>query len=290
MKNFIGEYNLPRIVSSAAAAFCAGYVFLHWQNYGLRVTRYIYESEKLPDRFDGFRIVQISDYHNTSVLKDKVVGYAAAEGPDIIVITGDLIDCRRTDIRAGLELVRSLSRLCPVYFVSGNHEARMTDYIRFARELEDSGAVNMENRCLPLFKDGESINLLGARDPWFYGDEKREENKTFKEIFARSIRRLCDEAQGFKLLLSHRPEYIRQYAESGVDLALTGHAHGGQFGIPFTDMGVLVPNQGFFPPYAAGMKKLDGTTEIISRGIGNSVFPFRLANRPELVTVELKRV
>lgn len=92
----------------------------------------------------------------------------------------------------------------------------------------------------------------------------------------------------FKLLLSHRPEFIHTYNCRGVDLALTGHTHGGQFGIPFTDIGLYVPSQGFLPKYARGMKKFKTTTEIISRGIGKSSFPFRLFNPPEIVTVEFE--
>ena len=284
------EYDTMQIISSAAAAVCAGYVFLHWQNNGLRVTRYVYESRKIPREFDGYKILQVSDYHNTRRLKNKIIALSLAEGADITVITGDLVDCRRTDLSAGLDLVKALSASAPVYYVSGNHEARISDYPSFSRDIRSRGGIVLDNTCAPIFRKGARINLIGMPDPGFYTYHHKGKGKEYRKIFTKNLAQISAGVQGLKILLSHRPEYIECYRQAGIDLALTGHAHGGQFGIPFTDIGVLVPNQGFFPPYAAGMKKLGDTTEIISRGIGNSVFPFRLANRPELVTVELKKI
>ena len=109
-----------------------------------------------------------------------------------------------------------------------------------------------------------------------------------RSIFRNRLFSLTEGDGSFKVLLSHRPEFIHTYRDSGVNLALTGHAHGGQFGVPFTDYGVFVPNQGIFPPYAAGIKKLDNTTVVISRGIGNSAFPIRLFNRPEVVVIKFE--
>ena len=77
------------------------------------------------------------------------------------------------------------------------------------------------------------------------------------------------------------------YAESGVDLVLSGHMHGGQFRVPYLG-GLYAPSQGFFPEYDAGLYTKDGTEMIISRGLGNSLFPFRINNRPEIIVAELK--
>ena len=96
---------------------------------------------------------------------------------------------------------------------------------------------------------------------------------------------VCKE-DGYTILLSHRPELFETYAQNNVDLVFSGHAHGGQFRIPFVG-GIVAPNQGLFPEYDAGMYTEGNTNMVVSRGIGNSVIPFRLNNRPEVILVEL---
>lgn len=274
--------SLGRLAAGAAGVT----VFLHWQNYGIRTTRYVYSDAKLPVQFQGFKILQISDYHNTRQLHRKIVNMARAEGADIIAITGDLMDCRRTDVAAGLNLIKDLVKIAPVYYVSGNHEAKIKNIDKIKDAITSLGAHVIENKKINLERKGAFITLMGAKDPQFHWEEKRD--KKSKQTFRSNLLALTNGDNTFKVLLSHRPEFIHTYHDGGISLALTGHAHGGQFSIPFTDIGVFVPNQGLFPPYAAGMKHMDGTTMIISRGIGNSVFPFRLFNRPEIVTVEFE--
>ena len=260
--------------------------FLHWQNYGIRTTRYMYSHTKLPDSFRGFKIAHISDFHNTRQLINKVATITAKEKPDIIAITGDLFDCRHTDIDSGLKLIDKLVNIAPVYYVRGNHEARMENTDQLTEQIKNKGVFILENQKVTIQCNNEYITLMGVIDPRFISDEKDKDstrNKFRKVLFG-----LTNEDDGLKILLSHRPEFIHSYRDSGVELALTGHAHGGQFGIPFTDYGVSVPNQGIFPPYAVGMKQMDDTTVIISRGIGNSAFPFRLFNRPEVVIIEFE--
>ena len=268
---------------TAAAGTAA---FLKWQNQGLRATKYRYSSPYLPQAFKGYKIVHISDFHNDSHLGRKVAMLTKAEKPDIIALTGDLFDCRKLNLDAGINLIRQLVKIAPVYYVRGNHEARIENTDDVTALLESMGATVMENRKIPLERNGDFVTLMGAKDPRFYHSGKKGENGA--ESFRQRLSKLTENDNTFKLLLSHRPEFIHTYRNNHIDLALTGHAHGGQFGIPFTDYGVFVPNQGIFPPYAAGMKKLDDTTVVISRGIGNSGFPFRLFNRPEIVIVEFE--
>ena len=279
-----------RIIAGAAAlrtgAVCAG-AFLHRQNTAVKVSRYVYSSPQLPRGFRNFRIRQISDYHNTAILENRVVKMTVAEGPDIIVITGDLFDCRKTDIDAGLSLVKKLAEIAPVYYVTGNHEAKIEDISGIKRQIARLGATVMDDSRIKLYRNGSRITLRGASDPRFISDSDKDSTNPYR--FRKKLMEFIKKDDDFTILLSHRPEFIHTYRDAGVDLALTGHAHGGQFGVPFTDIGVFVPNQGLFPRYAAGMKQLGNTTMIISRGIGNSVFPFRLFNYPEVVTVEFEQ-
>ncbi|MBR4036868.1 MAG: metallophosphoesterase [Oscillospiraceae bacterium] len=273
-------------ISRAAAAVAGTAAFIQWQNQGIRVTRYLFSHPAMPAGFKGFRIAHISDFHNYRPLCRKVAALTMAEKPDIIAITGDLFDCRKTDITTGFDLAGQLVTIAPVYYVRGNHEAKIKNTDNITDNLKKLGVNVIEDKKTVIERNGDFITLMGARDPQFYASDDNGEKA------GRQFRsKMLAATQGdntFKLLLSHRPEFIHTYRDSTINLALTGHAHGGQFGIPFTDYGVFVPNQGVFPPYAAGMKQLDDTTVIISRGIGNSVFPFRLFNRPEVVTVEFE--
>lgn len=262
------------------------FVFVNWQNNGIRVSRYEYENKKLPKGFSGFKVVLISDYHNYKKLEKKTLELTKSQNPDIIAVTGDLIDSRNTDIPAALKLLEGLLEIAPVYYVTGNHESRMENPREFLKAIEDMGATVLKNESLTIEKNGDKITVLGVHDPGFFGGEVMSTKQ--KEIYKKEIERLGKEGDNFRLLLTHRPEFMEDYSRRSMDLVLCGHAHGGQFSIPFTDIGVFVPSQGFFPAYGAGEKKKDNTAMIISRGIGNSVFPLRLFNRPQVICVEFK--
>ncbi len=267
--------------------------FLFWQDNGLRVTEYTVSFSNLPESFDGFSIMQVSDYHNASLMEKKIVSATSLAKPDMIAITGDLVDSRHTNIPVGLRLAEKLSKISPTYYIPGNHEARIPEYPSIRDSLESYGITVLENRTQLLVHKTRHITLIGLLDPRFYGLPKseRQKGKTDKlgKYYIRELNRLSSSVHGFSLLLAHRPEFMPEYSQAYIDLALTGHAHGGQFSIPFTDIGVYVPNQGLFPKYTAGLKKEGRTVGIISRGIGNSSFPFRLFNRPELVKITLKK-
>ena len=147
-----------------------------------------------------------------------------------------------------------------------------------------AGAVILENQKVQITREGESITLMGIDDPSF------QENYLFGDaegVAKQAISDLKDASDGYTILLSHRPELFDTYVDSGVDLVFSGHAHGGQFRLPFVG-GLVAPNQGFFPQYDAGQFDEENTTMIVSRGVGNSIIPIRFNNRPEIVVAQLK--
>lgn len=124
------------------------------------------------------------------------------------------------------------------------------------------------------------------KDPYFYKEyEPAPECRI--DILSEKLKSLLQTGESYTVLLSHRPELAELYADLGVDLALCGHAHGGQFRLPYIG-GVFSPSQGLFPKYTCGLYETDGKITIVSRGIGNSSFPFRINNSPELVLVKLE--
>lgn len=261
--------------------------YLVWQNNAIQVTQYDFNHSDVPDTFDGYTIVQVSDLHNKDFgnqLTDKV----REQNPDLIVVTGDVIDSNRTNIPVAIEALTKLIEMAPVYFVSGNHEVASEQYPELQAEMDAIGVINADDSALTLGRNGSEIGLIGLADPLLVTLEEIETVGTQEQVLEGTLTELTEELDtDFTLLLSHRAEVMEMYARAEVDLALTGHAHGGQIRIPGVN-GLYAPTQGFFPQYTSGLYEEGDTQMIVSRGLGNSLFPFRINNRPELIVVTLE--
>jgi len=266
---------------------CAG-LFSIGQNNSIVVTPSDFVSEKIPDAFDGFRIVQISDLHNKLFGEDQenLLEKVRSEAPDIILITGDLIDRRKYDLQKAMVFIRGAVNIAPVYYVSGNHEAWSGHYETIKNSLLAAGVSVLDNSEIELKLGEDSIHLLGLADPDFLTTRYSEgtDASLLKEILKEwSI----NDTEKFNILLSHRPELFDVYFDANIDLVFSGHAHGGQIRLPF--IGALIaPDQGFFPKYTSGRYTESKTTMFVSRGLGNSIVPQRLFNRPEIIAVTLR--
>ena len=251
-------------------------------NTALEVNEYEMISNRIPEAFSGFRIAQISDLHNAQFgeRNEGLLSLLSQADPDIIVITGDLIDSRHTDIEIALEFCESAIEIAPVYYVTGNHEARVTEYEDLKNGLEENGIVILENEKVRLSRDEEYIQDPSFTTDYLFGDAE--------SVAAATLSEFQNESDRYTVLLSHRPELFNVYVDSQIDLVFSGHAHGGQFRLPFIG-GLVAPNQGFFPEYDAGLFSKENTTMVVSRGAGNSIIPLRFNNRPEIVVVELIR-
>ena len=277
---------MKKIIIIAIILIIVGAVYLYWGNNSLTVGRHTLSPANLPESFSGFRIVQVSDLHNKD-FKGRLIRKISSLNPDIIVITGDIIDSRHTDTDIALKFAENAVNIAPVYYVTGNHESRLKDiYPEFRESLENLGVTVLDCRSVTLEKNGDEIVLAGMNDLTFYGSSTLDENTiVFKEMLNNLGREKGDRTG---ILLSRRPEIFDTYVESGFEVVLTGHAHGGQIRLPFVG-GILTPNQGFFPEYDAGLYQKENTSMIISRGLGNSLFPFRIGNRPEIIVCELEK-
>lgn len=272
----------PLITLSAIAVFA---IFTLWADKALTGRELQIKSEKIPASFDGFRIVHISDLHNATFGKDnnKLLKKIKNAQPDIIAVTGDIVDSRRTNTAVSLDFMKNALSLAPVYYVTGNHEFRISQSKSFVSEIKKLGVTVLDNESFSLKKGNDKIDLYGIDDPYFYGEYMTDEEAF---VVAHKLEEL-EIKNGFSILLSHRPEFLDIYAERGFDLVLSGHAHGGQFRLPFVG-GLIAPGQGFFPEYDSGIYEKNATKMIVSRGLGNSVIPLRLFNRPEIISVVLK--
>ena len=235
-----------------------------------------------PEAFSGFKIAQISDLHNAEFGTDnqKLIDILKSEAPDAIVITGDLIDARRTNTEIAESFARRCMEIADCYYVPGNHEARLGDtYDAFESALIADGVNVLRNGSVRIRKEMDAIRIVGVDDPAF---AKASDAITNLDAALEAL-----SSDDFTILLAHRPELIDEYSKWGIDLVLSGHAHGGQIRLPGIG-GLYAPGQGFFPKYTSGNYTVGDTEMIVSRGIGNSAFPLRVNDRPEVVIVTLK--
>lgn len=260
-------------------------LFCNFQNKHLETTHYTYAAEQLDADLEGYRIVQISDLHNAKFGKNnqKLVGRIRECEPDMIVLTGDLVDSNHTNVDRAVQFVDEIVKICPVYYVTGNHEywLEKSEYDELMDGLIGAGVVILDDQVVEISMGDAKFRLVGL-------DDKSLADGTLGTLLNNThnvVHEDSDERE-FTVVLAHEPQYLARYASSGVDLVLSGHAHGGQFRLPFVG-GIVAPDQGFLPKYTAGEYYMNGTEMIVSRGLGNSVIPVRLFNFPEIVCVEL---
>jgi len=267
--------------------------FLWYQNNHLTLSTYEFSAGSQPTTEDGevtvkiktaaaysFSLVHLSDLHNKSFGTDnkKLLEKIASANPDLVVITGDIIDSSRGGSEQALNLIRGLKEKTPVYFVPGNHEKWSGSYPVLKAKLRLAGAIILENEVVLLEnQEGRKIFLAGVDDPDFSNLEKWQEN----------LNTLSTKTENyFTVLLSHRPERFEDYVAGAFNLVLAGHAHGGQWRLPLIG-GLVAPNQGLLPKYDAGLYQKVTSAMLVSRGLGNSLMPLRLFNLPEIISIKI---
>ena len=177
-------------------------------------------------------------------------------------------------------LIEELNKIAPIYFVTGNHEAWSDHYDTLKESLLNQSVNILDNEAIVLQRNGEELLLLGLKDSAFATEDEHS-----LAIEAR-VQELSGQFDGFKLLLAHRPELFESYVRNDLNLVLSGHAHGGQFRLPFIG-GLIAPDQGLFPEYTSEVYEKNKTKMVVSRGLGNSIIPLRFNNRPELIFIQL---
>ncbi len=225
-------------------------VFSIWQNNDIVVSKTNYQNKKVPNAFDGYTIVQISDLHNKTFGKNqnKLINEIQAISPDIIVITGDLIDRRKFHLEKAMLFINRAKNIAPIYYVPGNHEAWSNQYPTIRKDLIEANVNVLDSGKMTINRNDSAIDIIGVSDPAFLTANYSEATNTSQIEECLS---LCSDENSFQILLSHRPELLSLYARYKMDLVFTGHAHGGQIRLPFMD-GLIAPNQGFFPQYTSG--------------------------------------
>ena len=245
--------------------------------FNIVINKKVFKSPDVPKEFDGFRIIQISDFHNKKFhRRDFFIKSVITQRPDVVFITGDFVDSRNPDFKYALNVIKELASVTKIYYVLGNHEGRLKGIDKFLDDCTELGVVVLRQQS-EIIRIGDSlINIVGVDDTSITSIWTIRE--VLKEKFLNGH---------LNILLSHRPEIFDEYVNAGYDLIFSGHTHGGQVRIPLLGA-IFAPNQGVLPAYDKGAFTKKDSTMIVSSGIGTSVVPIRIFNKPELVLVELK--
>ena len=264
--------------------------FCYYQNNKISITKLKVKSNVNK----RVRIAQISDLHSKEFGKNNNTLYKVImdQKPDIIVATGDLIDSNMKRINEIVEFCSRLNKKVPVYYILGNNEMRCSRVNEIVEKLKQKNINVLENEIATIKIKDNIINILGLAEKrvdkgeMFYSKvNSRYEIENVENLF-----RKLENLKGIKIVLSHYPEnfeYVGNYSYNkyNFDIMFSGHAHGGQFILPGLG-GVFAPGQGLFPKYYKGIYG-NKNKLVVSRGLGNSGFPLRLFNRPDLVIVDI---
>ena len=267
-------------------------MFCYYQNNGLIITKI-----KINCNIKGkVKIVQLSDLHskefgeNNYNLFKKVI----EQDPDILFATGDIIDSNSKNIDSIIKLLSDINKIVPVFYIPGNNEVRIEKLEEILNKLKDEKINVLNNEIISINVKQNRINILGLV-----------EGKNFKEKFLvnkakgtysyegdKELFNRLEKKSGLKLVLSHYPENFeaagdKSYSKYNFDIMFSGHAHGGQFILPGIG-GLFAPGQGIRPKYYGGLYG-NKNKLVVSRGLGNSGFPLRLFNRPDIVVVDIEQ-
>jgi uncharacterized protein len=264
-------------------------LFLYFQNNYIVTEHIQISSPKLPEAFDKFTIVHLSDLHGKEFGKDNkiLVTKIRNSKPDLIVITGDLIDHRFYNEKAIGNFLNKITEIAPVYYVTGNQEIKSPFLSQLEKIMKEKNIKILKNSSENISRNGQFIKISGVNDPL---DPDIDSYFTNQLILKRALNMsLSTTSQSlFTILLTHRPEQFPLYIDYNIDLIFSGHAHGGQIRLPFVG-GIFSPSQGYFPKYTNSQYTRNNSIMIVSRGLGNGSFPQRLFNQPEIIIATLRK-
>lgn len=259
------------------------------ENRQLKVTECEISSPKLPESFNGKKVLLLADLHkkrygdNFNNLMNSVI---AAE-PDYIFFAGDLYSRSETDLIPKIALMKRLKDTAPTFYVTGNHEiCNMDNCEALCLKLSSMGINVLRNNMTRIYQGNDYINVYGTQLSMRYYMNHDGSYKNLPELTCKTLTAYLGTADksACNLLISHNPFFLKAYAEWGADMVFSGHCHGGAINLPLVG-GLLSPERKFFPRYTKGLYTMGSTTMALTAGLGK----FRLNNPSEIMSVTLKK-
>ena len=287
-----------KIIFIFIGIFILMYLYIKYNVNTLEVTKYVVENKKVPKEFDGYNIVQISDLHSKLFGENnkKLIQKIKSLNPDIVVVTGDLIDGENNNYNVALDFMKEISKLYRVYYIIGNHEQKSLikkykdEYKDYFNKLHQIDFVNLDNNKVEIVKGDSNINLYGLTVPYScykYLFDNQETTSIDIDFLEEKLGKV--DREQFNILLAHTPFYFDEYEKWDADLTLCGHVHGGIVRLPLVG-GLLSPDRKFFPKYDLGEYIKNKSTMIVSKGLGGSKVLIRVNCKPEIVNIKLKNI
>lgn len=287
-----------KIIFIFIGIFILMYLYIKYNVNTLEVTKYVVENKKVQKEFDGYNIVQISDLHSKLFGENnkKLIQKIKSLNPDIVVVTGDLIDGENNNYNVALDFMKEISKLYRVYYIIGNHEQKSLikkykdEYKDYFNKLHQIDFVNLDNNKVEIVKGDSNINLYGLTVPYScykYLFDNQETTSIDIDFLEEKLGKV--DREQFNILLAHTPFYFDEYEKWGADLTLCGHVHGGIVRLPLVG-GLLSPDRKFFPKYDLGEYIKNKSTMIVSKGLGGSKVLIRVNCKPEIVNIKLKNI
>lgn len=260
---------------------------LYVDNTLIQVSKYEINSDKIPKEFNKFKIVHLSDFHSYGLKRDnlKIFEVIEDESPDIIVMTGDMVNKYDRNFEKFLNLAEVLSKKYKIYYIIGNHEIRLRkeDLEFILKKLSDFGIRILKDEKVTIVRKKEHINIYGINIPLsYYKIINKPDN--VGEVISKLLKS-CKKEE-YNIVLAHNPLYFEQYSKENVDLILSGHVHGGMIRLPLLGA-ILSPERKFFPKYSSGIYEMNNKKLLVSRGLGHSKNGVRLFNRREIICITL---
>lgn len=265
-------------------------ILIYLDNKLLKVTRYEIKSDKIPEEFNKFKIVHLSDFHSHKFIgrgNTRIIEKINNECPDIIVMTGDMVNKYDKKFDRFFDLAKVLSNKYKIYYIVGNHEQRLrkSDLYLILNKLKKLGIIVLNDEKINVEKKKSHINIQGIDLPLsFY--KLRNKPSNVGEVINLLLKD-CKKEE-FNIILAHNPLYFEKYSKNNVDLILSGHVHGGMIRLPFVG-GLLSPERKLFPKYSSGIYEINNKKMVVSRGLGHSKPIIRICNMPEILSITLRK-
>jgi len=243
----------------------------------LETTYHKIESAKVNEEI---KLVVLADFHSSNYGKnqEELVNAIKKEKPDLILMPGDIVDDIR-DRTPCTVLLNQIKGIAPIYYIYGNHEMNYKVKQSITNYLLSFGVNIVNNTFVDVPVKNTTLRIFGLQDP---------QDKVPPDTWQREIKKMSDSVdEKYSILLSHRPTFVKEYKKTKFDLILCGHAHGGQWRLPWSEQGLFCSDEGLFPKYSSGRFNLGTPTMLVSRGLCKNSIP-RLFNKPEILSVTIK--
>ncbi|BCZ45998.1 phosphohydrolase [Clostridium gelidum] len=260
---------------------------IYFENTLIKISNYRIKSDKIPKEFNNFKIVQLSDFHSYGFEKDnaKVLKKINDEHPNIIVMTGDMVNKYDENFEKFFNLAETLSEKYEIYYILGNHEIRLRkdDLSFIIQKLKEFGIKILRDEKITIMREKDYINIYGIDIPLLYYKTINKPSNV-EEVISGALNK-CNKKE-YNILLAHNPLYFEEYSKQNVDLTLSGHVHGGMIRLPFIGA-ILSPERKLFPKYSSGIYEINNKKLLVNRGLGHSRPGIRLFNKREIVSITL---